>query len=107
MSTDNWKSLNAHNQSLGARWACASMPSVEGSTKNSAKCVVVMKKGRSFQGLWVPPLTLPLPPLSHYSVSLAAAKARNPFCHDTLLSAATTTTIYYIYHSSSPPPPPN
>jgi hypothetical protein len=32
--------------------------------------------------LWVPPLLLP--PLSHYSVSLAAAKDTNPFCHDTL-----------------------
>jgi hypothetical protein len=38
--------------------------------------------------------------LSHYSVSLAAANDRNPFCHNTLLSAATTT-IYCIYHSSS------
>jgi hypothetical protein len=46
----------------------------------------------------LPPLTLPLPPLLHYSISLA-----NPFCHDTLLSAATTTTIYCILSFLLPP----
>ncbi len=70
----HWMHTITH--SLGARWGMCKHAKCWRFYKNSAKCVVMKK--RSFEGLWAPPL--PLPPLSHYSVSLAAANDRNPFC---------------------------
>jgi hypothetical protein len=85
----------------GARWACASMPSVEGSTNTFCQ-VCGDEEGEALKVcgfLLLLFLFLHYHITTQFSLHSCLLMIEIPFVM-TLLSAATTTTIYYIYHSS-------